>query len=65
MDRLRRAQLRVWAKEFRASIPDNMASKLPENILDKLQDDEVEEFYAILRSLRLERQPFRTYWEKH
>ena len=61
------ARLRVKAKRFRDSIPVNMASPLPDELIDSLSDDEVPKFFEILRSLRLrQKETYHGYghWER-
>ena len=61
---LRTAKLRVIAKKFKASIPAGMALRIPDEILDKLADKDIQDFYRILNELGLQRQQGGGYWER-
>jgi len=56
-DKLKWARVKVKAKKFKAMIPKNMAIRIPDEMLDSLEDDELEYFFSSLKGLGLTQQP--------
>lgn len=54
---------RILAKEFRSRIPTGMAIRLPDDITDKLGDDQVKTFFRYLKQFGLIQRPD-LYWER-
>lgn len=64
MQENRYMKLRIMAKKFKASIPAQMAKSLPNNLVDKLEDDEVYTFFKILDEIGLHRPRDFGPWER-
>jgi hypothetical protein len=59
---IKTARLRVKAKEFKRSIPTQMAMQLPDKLIDSISDEDIQEFLAILKQLGLRQEG--NYWER-
>lgn len=63
VDTIKAMKVRRLAKEFRNRIPINMAIRLPDDITDKLKDDQIEDFFRYLKQFGLVKgSDF--YWER-
>lgn len=60
---LRKMEARKLAKEFKSRIPENLAIKLPDDITDRLGDDQVQDFFAYCAQFGLVRRRD-CFWER-